>query len=181
MPIWVLLLYIGSIGMSILLLGAVVSTGNARGLASAITWMSIDLAVTVLSAVVCRLPHFRASWFTPMLYAHTACYAICLVWMAIDAARQRHPLSATFFCGFGVYAVCRLGEYVLYRMNGGHASGTAIWWVDTTVYLVIAGVMLLSLFLPLPPSSQEDSSPAYSAWTGLPVPPAAAARISEVH
>lgn len=159
MPFLTMGLYAASIALGLILLAMVVATGNARGLASAITWMAVDLAVTALSLVLCRLVNYAASYYPIMMWVHAALYAACLIWMGVDAHNERHPLSTTFFAGFGVYAICKILEYALLNLNGWHASGTVIWYFDTAVYFIISGVLLFSLFAPIPPETQKQKTP----------------------
>lgn len=157
MPYLTMILYSAAVGLGLILLAMVVATGNARGLASSITWMAIDLAVTGLSIVLCRLENYASFYYPVMMWGHAALYVACLIWMAYDAHVERHVLSMTFFAGFGVYAVCKVLEYALLSVNGGHAAGTVIWYVDTAVYFIITGVLLFSLFAPIPPETQKQT------------------------
>jgi len=174
-PLIVEMLYGASIVLDLLLLCVVVGTGNARGLAPAVAWVSIDLTVTAISIVLSWLPVYAHQCFPLLLRFHTCAFAVGLVWMGRHAWLRVHPLSRAFFAGFALYAVCRFGMYVLFRMNGNHARGTSIWWLDSVVYLVIAGALALSFFLPVPPHEPEhDDAPSWSTWSGLPAPAASA-------
>lgn len=179
-PLIVETLYGASLVLDLLLLCITIGTGNARPLAPAVIWVSIDFTVTAVSIALSWLPAYAHECFPLLLRLHTCAFALCLVWMGRHAWLRMHPLSRAFFGGFALYAFFRIGMYVLFRLNGNHARGTSIWWLDSVVYLVVAGALTLSFFLPVPPHEPEhDDAPAWSTWSGLPAPAASAVALRE--
>lgn len=156
MPLSTILLYAASTMMSVLLLTLIASTGNARGLCSSVLWISTDLAVTIIGTVLSRQADYAGHIFPVLFRIHCAAFLLCLAWMIRDAVAERHPLSLTFAAGFGVYGLCRVGEYAIFRMNRSHSMGTALWWIDTLVFFIIAGVLMFALFHPIDPEPAQQ-------------------------